>query len=79
MRSRRAGHGCSTGARPGQPSRGPRTAATWPDRALGGGDSRRFWQIGDIPVLVAAIERARIDVRAHEQTEAYWRLTWSEQ
>lgn len=76
MRARRAGHGCSTGARPGQPSRGPRTATSWPDRAIGGGEHRT--RLGDVPGLAAALERARLEVSAHEQTEAYWRLTWSE-
>lgn len=73
VRSRRAGHGCSTGARPGQPSHGPRTVAL---RAVAPDAGEQCTRLGDVPGLAAAIERARLDVRAHEHTEAYWRAVW---
>lgn len=68
MRSRRAGCGGSSGiALPSAP-RVPAPPPTAPIATL-----------GDDPRIAAALRYARADVRAYEQTEAYWRGVWAEE
>ncbi|HEU4727649.1 MAG TPA: hypothetical protein VFT22_07165 [Kofleriaceae bacterium] len=70
IRHRRAGNGITTGTAPVEPIcvrevEAPRPRST----------TCSVW-LCDIPSLAAAIEQAREDVRAHEQTEEYWKRVW---
>lgn len=71
MKSRRAGHGCSSGYVPE-----PGIAALTTQQPC---SIHHRHTLGDDPAARAALERARLDIRAYEQTEAYWNLTWLEE
>lgn len=72
MKSRRAGHGCSSGIAPA-PSRGPRS---FPTQAACAPPPPQRSTLGDVPALAAAIDRARRDVETWRQTEEAWRAVW---
>jgi hypothetical protein len=77
MKSRRAGHGGSSGD-PVAPARGrAHDVEAPPGPAREPSDARTT--LGDDPRIAAALRYAGEDVRAYEQTEAAWRAVWADE
>lgn len=68
MNAKRAGHGLSRNIEPVPSSR---------FRPVTMDHREATAKLGDVPNLAAALEVVALDMRAHEQTEAYWRAVWS--
>lgn len=68
LKSRRAGHGCSSGVAVAGP-----TAVV--HRVIKPANLVHF---GDDPRIAAALHYARLDIAAYEQSEAYWLSVWGE-